>query len=46
MSMDRGFPKRPPIYGENGEEENDEEHASRGEGHDVNFPRSGSRGLI
>ena len=39
-------PKRPPIYGQHGEEDRDGEEDSRGEDHDVDLPCLCSRGLI
>jgi hypothetical protein len=45
MDMLRGFPEGAPIYGEHGEEEDDDDHTSRGEDHDVDLPRRGGRGL-
>ena len=45
MSMRRSLPERPPVYGQHGEEEDDEEDASRGEDQDVYLPSSGRRVL-
>jgi len=45
MNMHRGFPEGAPVYGEHGEEKDDDDHASRSEDHDVDFPRRGGRGL-
>jgi len=45
MNMHWGLPKRAPVYGEHGEEEDDDDHASRSEDLDVDLPRRGGRGL-
>jgi hypothetical protein len=45
MSMRRCLPKRPPVYGQYGEEEDDDEDAFGGEDDDVRLPSCGSRGL-
>ena len=45
MSMRRRLPERPPVYGQHGEEEDDNEDAPRGEDQDVYLPSCGRRGL-
>ncbi len=45
MGMRWCLPKRAPVYGQDGEEEDDDKYAFRGKDQDVYLPSRGSGGL-